>query len=281
MPKVFVPKLTERTEGIVSLVPKCSSVADIGCDHGYVSIALVQRGISDRAVACDIKEGPLEHAKRNIEKACLSDRIRTELAPGLEAVNCEDAEVIVIAGMGQRTIADILSNSADIAKKAKYLVLQPQSEVSEMREYLVTNGYNILKNKLMIEKDKYYFAILASATVSECGEEKSRVVKGLRERKSEPEFEMYSKFMDELFGLDLIYEDKNFAYYLSHVIREWGDALTNLSEAKKPDLDRINELKTKKVCAEVALELNTLFCGIDDKLKNMMDGEFIRKLNEE
>ena len=169
----------------------------------------------------------------------------------------------------------------DIAKKAKYLVLQPQSEVPEMREYLVTNGYNILKNKLMIEKDKYYFAILASATVSECGEEKSRVVKGLRERKSEPEFEMYSKFMDELFGLDLIYEDKNFAYYLSHVIREWGDALTNLSEAKKPDLDRINELKTKKVCAEVALELNTLFCGIDDKLKNMMDGEFIRKLNEE
>ncbi len=281
MPKSFVPKLTPRTEGIVSLVPKVDSVADIGCDHGYVSIALVQRGISKRAVACDIKEGPLEHAKKNIEKAGLGRNIETKLAPGLEAVSLEEAEGIVIAGMGQRTIAEILLNNPEIAKNAKYLILQPQSEVPEMREFLITNGYHILKNKLMIEKDKYYFAILASANVTDYEDEKSRVVKGLRERRSEPEFEMYSKNLDELFGLDLIYEDRNLAYYLTHVIREWEDALTNLSEAKKPDHTRISELKYKKTCAETALELNTLFCGIDDKLKNVMEGEFIRKLDEE
>ena len=281
MPKSFVPKLTPRTEGIVSLVPECGSVADIGCDHGYVSIALVQRGISKRAVACDIKEGPLEHAKKNIAKAGLEDSIDVRLAPGLEAVSSSDAESIVIAGMGMRTIAEILQNDPDMAKNAKYLVLQPQSEVPEMREFLVTNGYNILKNKLMIEKDKFYFAILASATVTEYEKAGNRVVKGLREKKAEPEFEMYSKALDELFGLDLIYEDRNLAYYLTHVIREWDDALTNLSEAKKPDFDRINELKFKKTCAETALELNTLFCGIDGKLKNMMDAEFIRRSEEE
>ena len=55
-------KLPERLETIISMVPKCGTVADIGCDHAYVSIALVERGIAEHAIACDINAGPLKHA---------------------------------------------------------------------------------------------------------------------------------------------------------------------------------------------------------------------------
>ncbi|MBR1860874.1 MAG: SAM-dependent methyltransferase [Lachnospiraceae bacterium] len=281
MAKTYTPKLSPRLEGIVSLVPPCGSVADIGCDHGYVSIALLQRGISKRAVACDIKEGPLEHARKNIGKAGLSDTIDVRCAPGLSSVSGAEAEVIVIAGMGQRTIAGILDDNPEIAGNAEYLVLQPQSEIPEMREYLEENGYTVLKNRLMREGEKYYFAILASAKHSTAPGEENFVVKKLREKKDVPELERYSKTLDTLFGLDLIYTDKEMAYYLSHVIGEWEGALKKLSEAKKPDFEKIKMLELKKESAQTALEMNTLFCGIDEKLRSMFDREFIKRSEEE
>ncbi len=282
--KAYSPKLTPRTEGIVSLVPKCRTVADIGCDHGYVSIALLQRGIAERAFACDIKEGPLEHAKVNISKAGLSDRIETLLAPGLSGLSDEEADVIIIAGMGTRTITEIIGNSPDKAKKAEYLILQPQSEIPELRQFLSDNGFSILKNKMMREGDKFYFAMLVSSSVTV--EEYSRnlgsegVAQLMRERKIPEELVGLSSELDRLFGLDLIFSDKEMSYYLTHVIGQCEEALGKLSEAKKPEFDKIGEMKKKKVLAETALELNTLLCGIDERLKNLMEAEFIRRQEE-
>lgn len=270
MPKHYTPKLSPRLEGIVSLVPVGSRIADVGCDHGYISIALVQRGVAISSIASDIKAGPLAQAEKNINKAELSAKIETRLAPGISALEAGEADVIVIAGMGQRTIADILTEKMEVARAAKYLILQPQSELDLMRSFLIDNGFSILKNKLMREGDKYYFAMVASATEKyPCGEKNSpseAFKRQMQAKHSEPEMIKLFDQIDLLFGWDLIYTDRELAFYLNHVLGEWSEALEKLSQAKKVDYDRIAELSAKKQAAEFALELNTMFCGINKEL---------------
>ncbi len=283
MAKTYTPKLTERTEGIVSLVPKCGCVADIGCDHGYVSIALLQREIAEKAVACDIKEGPLKHAVSNIAKAGLEKSIDIRLAAGLEGLTPGEADACVIAGMGARTIMEILGNSPEIVEKTKYFILQPQSEIPEMRRYLRENGFTLLRNKMMREGEKYYFAMLVMPEKSdENGEirDHETVAELMREGKIPGELTGLSHELDDLFGLDLLFSDREMSFYLTHVIRTWEETIGKLSEAAKPDYERINELEKKKVIAETALELNTLLCGIDERFKNLMEAEFIRRQEE-
>ena len=281
MKKTYTPKLSPRLEGIASLIPECDTLADIGCDHGYITIDALQKGKVKKAVACDIKEGPLERAKKNIEKADLEDKATTCLCPGLDGIKPGDAEVIVIAGMGQRTIAEILTQGEETARAAKYLILQPQSEIPEMRGFLRENGYNLICNKMMREGEKYYFAMLASYTEKASDEQRGNFLIHLYEKKDIPEFDMYVHVLDDLFGLDLIYNDSEMGYYLRHVINEWESAIENMSEAKRPDAQKIAELAEKKKSAELALELNTLFCGIDKRLEALFDMDLLSKAGEE
>lgn len=270
MAKLFIPKLSPRLEGIVELVPEGSRVADIGCDHGYISIALVQRGLAIHSIASDIKSGPLEQAVKNIQKAGLNEKIETRLAPGIAAIKSNEADVIVIAGMGQRTIAEILTENMSIAKEVKYLILQPQSELADMRRFLLDNGFKLLKNKLMIEGDKYYIAMVASATEDNYPGQDVNIASVFRKRfeamQDTPEIAEVYEAMDLLFGWDLIYTDPKLAYFLNHLDHEWTEALRKLGEAKNPDYDRIKELNSKVEAARLALEMNTTFCGVDKKL---------------
>lgn len=270
MAKLFIPKLSPRLEGIVELVPEGSRVADIGCDHGYISIALVQRGLAIHSIASDIKSGPLEQAVKNIQKAGLNEKIETRLAPGITAIKSNEADVIVIAGMGQRTIAEILTENMSIAKEVKYLILQPQSELADMRRFLLDNGFKLLKNKLMIEGDKYYIAMVASATEDNYPGQDVNIASVFRKRfeamQDTPEIAEVYEAMDLLFGWDLIYTDPKLAYFLNHLDHEWTEALRKLGEAKNPDYDRIKELNSKVEAARLALEMNTTFCGVDKKL---------------
>ena len=270
MAKLFIPKLSPRLEGIVELVPEGSRVADIGCDHGYISIALVQRGLAIHSIASDIKSGPLEQAVKNIQKAGLNEKIETRLAPGITAIKSNEADVIVIAGMGQRTIAEILTENMSIAKEVKYLILQPQSELADMRRFLLDNGFKLLKNKLMIEGDKYYIAMVASATEDNYPGQDVNIASVFRKRfeamQDTPEIAEVYEAMDLLFGWDLIYTDPKLAYFLNHLDHEWTEALRKLGEAKNPDYDRIKEINSKVEAARLALEMNTTFCGVDKKL---------------
>ncbi|MCQ2494039.1 MAG: class I SAM-dependent methyltransferase [Lachnospiraceae bacterium] len=279
MAKKFTPKLSPRLEGIVELVPEGSRVADIGCDHGYISIALVQRNLAVHSIASDIKSGPLEQAVKNIAKAELTDKIETRLAPGITAIKSGEADVIVIAGMGQRTIAEILTENMDIAKEAKYLILQPQSELADMRRFLLGNGFKLIKNKLMIEGDKYYIAMVASATEDTYPGMDVNIAETFRKRfeamADTPEIASVYETMDLLFGWDLIYTDPQLAYFLNHVEHEWTEALSKLGEAKNPDYDRIKELNSKVEAARLALEINTTFCGVDRKLFETLGSEAI------
>lgn len=274
MPKTFTPKLSPRLEGIVSMVPKGSKTADIGCDHGYISIALVQRGIAESSIASDIRSGPLAQAEKNVGKAGLEDKIRTRLAPGISGLASGEADVIIIAGMGQRTIAEILSDDMEPAKEAKYLILQPQSEIPEMRDFLKENGFTILQNKMIREEEKYYFAMLVSYGEKDLPNDAVNISAALVERmemNAQPEFAETVKALDRLFGMDLICSEPEMAYYLNFVEREWSEALEKLHKAKKPDFQKIAEIEAKASAAKLALEMNMSFCKTEEKFRDIFE----------
>lgn len=148
--------LSDRMEAIASLVTKGSKLCDVGCDHGFLPIVLIERGVITEALAVDIAAGPLASAKKNIEAAGLTTQIVTRRSNGLLAVGVDEADCIVIAGMGGATMRTILSDGRLVARCAKELILQPQSEVKEFRAFLEREGYELLAEDMVLEDGKFY-----------------------------------------------------------------------------------------------------------------------------
>ena len=131
--------------------------ADVGCDHGYVSIYLVQNGISDSAIAMDVRKGPLAMAENNIREYSLEKAIQTRLSDGLTELNENEADSLVIAGMGGKLMISILEKK-DIARLGiRTAVLQPQSDICLFREYLRNKGFVIIDERIILDDGKYYF----------------------------------------------------------------------------------------------------------------------------
>lgn len=145
-------------------VDDCSArvMADVGCDHGYVSIYLAQSGIADRVIAMDVRKGPLSGAENNIRDYGLSDRIETRLSDGLAALEPGNADSMVIAGMGGKLMMRILEDGDPVRLGIRGAVLQPQSDIDEFREYLRQKGYFILDEKVILDEGKYYFPMQVS-----------------------------------------------------------------------------------------------------------------------
>ena len=104
---------------VAALVPTGTCVADIGTDHGYVPIFLVEQGIVRKAVAMDVNRGPLERARIHITEKGLSDRIETRLSDGLKKLNVGEVDTIIAAGMGGGLIIRILEEGREIVNSAK------------------------------------------------------------------------------------------------------------------------------------------------------------------
>lgn len=146
-----VAEVPERTK-----TPQIECVADVGTDHGYLPIWLVEQGIADRAIAMDVRTGPLQRAQEHIREHQLGAYIETRLSDGLAALHRDEAQVIVIAGMGGATMSGILEAGQALISPDTILVLQPQSELYEFRRYLVTHGFRLLSEDMVEEDGKYY-----------------------------------------------------------------------------------------------------------------------------
>ena len=157
----MIEKLPNRMEAIISMVSPGMRVCDVGCDHGYVSIALVKRGISPKALAMDINKGPLMKAKEHVAKEGLDDRITLRLSDGLKAYKVGEADSLIIAGMGGPLICEILSENINNTRDFKELILSPQSKIADTRRYLADNGYAIEDEAMVYEDGKYYVIIKA------------------------------------------------------------------------------------------------------------------------
>ena len=148
---------------LLSALPYLSQggiVADIGTDHAYLPIEIIKRGLAKSAVACDINQGPIESARRNIEAAGLSDVIQTLRTDGLHGVEDYHPTDVLIFGMGGELIVRILSEAPWIKDSAVGLILQPMTKAEILRGWLLNNGFSILGETLTRE-DQYYQTIHA------------------------------------------------------------------------------------------------------------------------
>lgn len=149
-------ELSKRLEMVASMVTVGSVVCDVGCDHGYVSIYLVQNEISPKVIAMDIRKGPLSHAINNISTYHLKDKIVTRLSDGVNALNIGEADTLILAGMGGKLMQDILTKEKEKSLSFKELILQPQSEVPLFRKFLRENGLIIVQEEMVFEEGKFY-----------------------------------------------------------------------------------------------------------------------------
>lgn len=149
-------EISARMKALTNLVTPGRVVCDIGCDHGFVSIYLVQKGIADKVFAMDVRSGPLSRAQAHIAEYGLEESIKTRLSDGLQKLEKGEADCMICAGMGGPLMIKILQEGREKALTMRELILQPQSEIAEFREYLRTNGYHIIKEDMVFEEGKYY-----------------------------------------------------------------------------------------------------------------------------
>ena len=158
MTKLNTPiRLSARLQALADLVTQGMAVADVGCDHGFLDIYLVQSGKSPSALAMDVRTGPLAAAAEHIREYGLEDRIATRLSDGLEKYLIGEAGTLVCAGMGGPLMQRILTAYPEKTDSFEEMILQPQSEIREFRVFLRENGYRIIAEKILIEDGKYYF----------------------------------------------------------------------------------------------------------------------------
>ena len=149
-------KLTDRLQTIADFVEKGSRAADIGTDHGYLSVYLVENNIAESVIATDVNEKPLNKACECIEENNLNEKISTRLGNGLDALNEGEVDTVIIAGMGGHLISDILDSSKQIASSISTFILQPMTGEEELREYLYNNNYKIVSERLAKEGKRFY-----------------------------------------------------------------------------------------------------------------------------
>lgn len=149
-------ELSKRLSAVAGLVTEGASVADIGTDHGYVPIYLVERGIASKVIAMDVNQGPLNRARMHIVGHGLGDRIETRLSDGLARIRPGEVDTVIVSGMGGPLTIRILQEGKEVADQLNALILQPQSEICRVRRFLTENGYRIEQEDMVLEDGKYY-----------------------------------------------------------------------------------------------------------------------------
>ena len=140
--------LSKRLQVCCGFVAPGDRVADIGCDHGYLSIHLLREGIAGSIIAADINEMPLQSAIRNAKKYGVDDRIRFYLSDGVSNIP-RDFDTLVCAGMGADTMISILDSAPWLRSTQYRLILQCQSRTHMLRKYLSDIGWRITEESVL------------------------------------------------------------------------------------------------------------------------------------
>jgi len=156
--------LKGRIKLIADMIPECDILSDIGTDHAYIPIYSVEKEKCRKAIACDIREGPVAVANKHIRQYGMEGRIETRIGSGLKPLREDEMDVCVIAGMGGVLIREILTEDLEKAKLAKSLVIQPMNCIELVREWLYLNGFEIFDEGLINEGFRIYNVIVARWT---------------------------------------------------------------------------------------------------------------------
>ncbi len=236
-------QLSKRLQAVVDLGTFGDTMADIGTDHAYIPIYLVQNQRVSGAIAMDIGKGPLLRASEHIEKYHLGAYIQTRLSDGAEQLTAGEVSSVVIAGMGGGLMQKILSRSEEVFHSAKEIILQPQSEIEQTRRFLTDNGYRIHAENMVWEDGKYYPMMRVSyITQKQDGE-------NLYENAAD---------IDYLYGAYLL-KEKN--PVLRSYLEKEQDTVTKIiqkleSVSQKSEVeDRLNELNEQLLRTKQALQI--------------------------
>lgn len=153
--------LSKRLARIASFVPPGSRIADVGTDHGYIPIYLVEKGIAPCAIAMDVRLGPLERAAKHVRRQGLKERITLRLSDGLDKLEPGEADTVIISGLGGPLMMEILRRGSRVAETIQSFVLSPQSDIPGVRVFLRENGYRIEREAFLKDEGKYYTVMLA------------------------------------------------------------------------------------------------------------------------
>lgn len=229
-------ELSARLKAVAGMVTEGNRVCDVGCDHGYISIYLVKNGVSPYVYAMDVNKGPLLRAKEHILDYGYEDKIETILSDGLVALGDRRSDALICAGMGGKLIIKILSEGMEQVLRMRELILQPQSEIHLVREYLRNLGFYIDKEDMVFEDGKYYPMMHI-------------LVKSDKKNEKNPVFDK--------FGPSLLKEKhpvlKDFLEYTKRTLDEI-DAKLALEEKTDKIIKRIEELKVQQKEVSDALE---------------------------
>lgn len=243
-------QLSKRLGAVASFVEKGARVCDIGTDHGFVPIYLINSGTASHVVAMDVGEGPLERAREHVRKQELCDKIELRLSNGLEKLGKDEADTMICAGMGGTLMMRIINDKDPWKLGIRHMILQPQSDLFLFRENLQKIGYGIVAEKEIFEEGKYYVVINAVH-----GEEDVYYKKAASMLKSKHELTDDDCIrICRRFGPYLICTgDSELKNYLEHELSICEKILLKLSENAHPDRER--DIIMKKHDITCALDL--------------------------
>lgn len=153
--------LSNRLQACCQFVSPGERIADVGCDHGYLGIYLLQKGIARSVIASDINEMPLESARQNASKFGVADKMSFHLCSGVRHLP-HNFDALVCAGMGADTIMTILSDAPWLRDEKYRLILQCQSKRPELRRYLHQHGYAI-RRETLARDGKFLYPVMEAA----------------------------------------------------------------------------------------------------------------------
>lgn len=153
--------INKRLLACSELVREGAVLADVGTDHAYLPIYLLEKGKIGRAVLSDINQGPLNKARENAERAGFIHKVTLRLCNGAGELSDTGATDYAICGMGGELIAEIIEHAPHLKDNNISLILQPMSKPEVLREYLFSSGFEILKERYVTDTGKHYVCILA------------------------------------------------------------------------------------------------------------------------
>ena len=156
--------LSERMLMAAKMVRKGNTVADIGTDHAYLPAYLILNGISPKALACDVRKGPLENARKTVDSYGIEDKITLRLSDGFDEIEPFEAQDFIMCGMGGTLMEQLVSRAYWLKDSSKRIIVQPQSHAEDIRRFFVENGFEILFEDACIDGGKLYCAMAAEYT---------------------------------------------------------------------------------------------------------------------
>lgn len=255
-------ELSKRLKTIVSCIYR-SVIADIGCDHALVCIEALQKGLADKAYACDLRVGPLAQAAHNIEEAGLSQAITTRLQSGIHALP-DDTEQVIVCGMGGRLIEEILE-ADPLPASVESLILCPHKDAAHLRRWLLENGFVIEREKMVWDEHFYPVLMVRLSGAVRVFEQKMPVSmdmegqngldgKGQGEKAENMEKTRLEDEESLLFGFHME-PDADALAFLNWQKKQWEKILVRLPQNRRAGLARqlaLLENRKKKVEASLA-----------------------------